>query len=111
MRGKKDRNSRVAVVKSLIQANELKDLRVAQPVEADPGGARATPNCVPGQFSGNPVRFGDKDFVRRGSGTVRTQRGAFLRFGGDCFCRRYSRAGVLPDDFDLPGDFFFVEMS
>jgi hypothetical protein len=71
MRGKKDRNSRVAVVKALVKADELKDLGVAQPVEADPGGARATPNRIPGQFFGNPIGLGDKNFLRRRRGGSR----------------------------------------
>src|ERR1700733_12138982 len=110
MRGKKDRNSRVAVVKTLVQADELKDLRVAQPVETDPGGAWAAPNSIPGQFFGYPVGLGGKSFLCRYRVEIQARGGTLLRSDGDCRRRLNRCAGVLPDDLDLPGDFFLIQV-
>ena len=109
VRGEKNRNAGNAVVEVRAQADELENLGIAEPVETDPGGARSAANGGRGQFGGDPVGFGDENLA------VGRSRAAFAAAIGSLSRRSpappiaTTESGVLADDFDLPGDFRFIE--
>ena len=63
MRREKERNARYAVVEIGPKAGELERIGIAEPVEADPGGARSSPDGVRGNFAGNFVGLGGENIA------------------------------------------------
>ena len=58
MRGEENGDAAGAVVKVGAETDELKDFGIAEPVEADPGGARTAANGALGYFRGDLIGFG-----------------------------------------------------
>ena len=58
MRGEKDGDAGRAVIEIGAEADELKHFGVAEPVEPDPGRARAAANGMRGDFVGDLAGFG-----------------------------------------------------
>ena len=107
MRGQKERNAGDAVVEFGTQAYELEDFGVAQPIEPDPGRARPAANGLPADLCGDPVSFRREDFFRRRAGRVGANVVGRGNAGRDTGLRK--RAGIVPDDLDLPGDLLRIE--
>ncbi len=78
MRGKKHRDAASAVVEIRAEADELENLGIAEPVEADPGGARSAANGVTRHFRGDVVGFGGE----RCFGAARAAHAPARRAGG-----------------------------
>ena len=65
----KDPDAANAVVEVWTEADELRKLGIAQPIETDPGDARAAAYGVMRQFRRDPIGFGaESRFGRRDSG-------------------------------------------
>src|SRR5579862_7450844 len=62
---KKDADAANAVVEIRAEADELGKLGIAQPIETDPGDARAAAYGVIRQLRRDPVGFGDEGFFGR----------------------------------------------
>src|SRR6476646_10702169 len=90
------------------QAVEVEDLRVTEPVEADPRGTRPPANGAPQKLFNNPVRFGSEGLFCRRKAGIRPLKKSCLT--SRCDIGRFrQRSRTFPDDFNLPVDLFFIE--
>lgn len=114
MCGEKQRDAGSAVVKVGAEADELENLRIAEPVEPDPRGARSAAYGIARQFRGDLAGFGPEillfvaapigEFSSDGSATATDGALVFSRITSICqaisfsprFCMR-SRARAKPE--------------
>ena len=72
MGGEKNGDPRSAVIKIGTETNELEDIRIAKPIEPDPGRARSAADGAFGNFAGDLVGFGEEQARRDGRHARRT---------------------------------------
>src|SRR5689334_11237294 len=105
MRGKEQGNSSCPIVEIRAEANELEHIGVAEPIEADPGGAAAAANRVLPQFASDLVGFSlEQCLIRRGRNISVAARSALTLLWR---CRLHIE--VFPNHLDLPINFGLIE--